>query len=386
MKIKSITKNDNFYFVVFASLTLLPLTDIFNYLRIAIMAVLFMLKCMNVNLINPKIRKLVFCMLISPIIPVCFVFIFESGSISFALIIHEFMRMIFAAMAICVASRCKISFKTIYIVCACVLLFNFGIQILQKSGNSAVYNFIKTNYVGREGFSHLDLARDDGGNFRGGSIFVNPNVYMVIPLMSLGVFFQQKKYKDTLINKFLIVCTFLSCYLTGSRTSIIVSVAIIIVYYFKYDKNKLLLVIPLAIVGFIVLTGSSISDSRAFRIDNTGSLDTKFLGFLWYWQSANPVYWLTGSLGSSSVASIDCEWGHIYSWYGLLGYYWYFTYYKIMRNTNKSFDVFSLILVISAALTAFTAGVLLVMQAFPYVCMLAFANIFSDSNVITDKN
>ncbi|MBQ0083936.1 MAG: hypothetical protein KBS52_04145, partial [Clostridiales bacterium] len=339
MKLKSVLKNDVFYFVVFASLTLLPLTDIFNYLRVAIMGVMFIFKCMNFNSISPNVRKMVLYMIMSPIIPILFVMIFDGGQVSWGIVIHEYMRLIFAAFAICTASKCRVSFKTVYIICACVLLFNLAIQILQKSGNSAVYNFIKTNYVQTDGFSHLDLSKDDGGNFRGGSIFVNPNVYMVIPLMCLGVFYQQKRIKDSVINMGLIAATLVSCYLTGSRTSIITAAAIIVVYYFVYDRNKLLLAIPIGGIALYFLMGSDISGSRAFRIDSAGSLDVKINGFIWYWRSANPLYWITGSLGSSRVYSIDCEWGHIYTWYGLFGYYWYIMYYKYARKNLKQLNV-----------------------------------------------
>ena len=106
-----------------------------------------------------------------------------------------------------------------------------------------------------------------------------------------------------------------------------------------------------------------------------GSLFSKFKGFVWYWRSSNPVYWITGSLGSKTAVGIDCEWGHIYTWFGIHGLYWYVNYYRLIKRANAHIDFYPNLIVIIMALTAFTSSLLLSMQVFSFVCVLAFSYI-----------
>ena len=187
-------KMDTIIFVCFTFLTFLPLSTAFHLIRIAVVLVAALIKVANQKGISEDIGKLVLNMLLCPVIPVIMVILLDSKPILTSLVLHEVMRLLFASAAIFVASRLKISFKVIYIVTAVILVTNLIIQFCQYLQISQVYNFIRNNYVftASDKWSHLDLSTEEGGGFRAGSIFVNPNVYMVIPLMSQVVFYQKK--------------------------------------------------------------------------------------------------------------------------------------------------------------------------------------------------
>jgi hypothetical protein len=143
-------------------------------------------------------------------------------------------------------------------------------------------------------------------------------------------------------------------------------------------------ILIIGIAAVIWLKTSTYSGMRAFQLssDDMSSLTVKFNGIKWYFQTSNPLYWITGSLGSTSVTGIDSEFGHIYTWYGLFGVYWYFKYYRIIANQNSQLRFYSRIIVVTMLLTAMTASVLLAMQIFTFACVLAFAEITTESNYI----
>ena len=382
---------DEKIFIILSLLTFLPLSGKFNLIRILIVGIAFIIKFYsNSWKVDGNIGRLGLKMLISPFLPVLMVIILDKEPISLSLVEHEVMRLVFAVMVIWVAYELKVSFDCVYKTTVCIFVVNFLIQICQYNGVEFVYNFIKNNYVlsNVNEWSHLELSLITDESFRAGSIYINPNVYMVIPLVALAVFFQKKIIKDSFFNNLLIISCVISCILTGSRTSVVVSMVIILYYYFKYDSNviKTVSAILVAAILLVLMINSDILDLRAFKLDaeNLDSLTVKIKGFGWYWTSANPLYWIFGSLGSSTVSGIDCELGHIYTWFGLFGMYWYIQYYSLIRRRNEQLVFFSKIIVLTMVLTAMTASVLLAMQVSTFVCMLAFSKIYSKDSVKTD--
>lgn len=386
MYLQTYRRRDEVIFTVLSFLTFLPLSNRYNLMRIAVVGMCFLL---TANYYEEqyvrRIKSLSLKMFLSPILPVLVVMFLDDAPISMGLVRHELMRLIFAIAVIGVAYKLRVSFNCVYRTTIVVFMTNFAIQLCQYNGVSAVYNFIKRYYViaAAGEWSHLELSLIAGDSFRAGSIYINPNVYMVIPLMGLAVFFQKKTSKDSILNNLLIVCCVISCLLTGSRTAVVVAVAIIAYYYFRYNTNliKRVFVAIIAISLLYMIKDSTLVGMRAFQLEteDMDSLAVKLNGFIWYWNSANIIYWLTGSLGSTTVAGIDCEWGHIYTWYGCFGLLWYIQYYKLIWNRNNHLVFYTHIIVIVMALTAITASVLLAMQLFTFACVLAFANII-DTN------
>ena len=384
LKDREIIQIDDVLFVLLASLTFLPLSSRFNLIRIVLVGVCLFLK-FELTTTAVGTDLLLWRMLLSPIVPVCMVLLLDAQPISWSIVAHEVMRLCFAVGLIYVCYRLKVSFSCVFYVTMAILLINFAIQLGQYFEIQAVDDFIRNHYVlkAQGEWSHLDLASEAGDDFRAGSIFVNPNVYMVIPLVSLGVFLQKDNTKRSVLSMALILAASASAFLTGSRTALIVSIVILLLYFAKYSRGGARMIVLIVMtVAIIAIVRFGLQDMRALRVTSSemGSLMVKINGFVWYFVTTNVVYWVTGSLGSTTAYSMDSEWGHLFSWYGVWGIIWYFQYYRMIWHRNEHLKVLPPVLTVAMVLVAATASVLLSMQVFPFVCALAFCQI-EDQNL-----
>ena len=376
--------------IVFVLLTYLPLKSVYNFIRIGVVAVIFLFKYIGSEQ-DKKLNKIALCMVASPIISGAIVFVIELGSVNTGLIIHEIQRMIFCAMLIVTVRKLKLSFRVIYILTAIVLISNFIIQILQYFQVGWVYDFIHNNYVSDTDavFTHLDLSlTSKNAEIRCGGIFVNPNVYMAIPLYSMVVFLHRDMEKSGIINYILMACALVSGFITGSRTATISMAIILGIYVFKYARSWSRLIFVVAAIVLIVRFGSDLFSSRAFSLDGgtNGSLGVKISQFGWYFSSANVIYWITGSIGSNAVSSFDSEIGHIYGWYGIFGIYWYAQYFGyIWNNCNQKVVFYTKPLIYISLLVAFTASILLCMPIFPFAALVLFSDIGTKEEIVGEK-
>ena len=326
-------------------------------------------------------------MVISPFVPVIFVLI--SGDINSAVIFHEVMRMFYCALLIMTVSKLYISFDTLYLGAIIAFLPNFVIQLLEYIKLPGIIPFISQYYVTDESnYAHLELATYSGMEFRSGSVFINPNVYMIIPMLALCVFFYQDRIKPSLINTILIFCAALSGILTGSRTSIIVMAVVMLVYYLKYASGASKTIALVVMLVVAIRYGSYLlTNSRALQLTDTDSFETKYMAFVWYWKRTAfmPIFWITGSLGSSMASNMDSEWGFIYAWYGLFGLNWYKNYYKAIWHNNERIEFFSRIVVITCAMVSMTASVLLCMPVYSFVGVVAFSHLLENEFLETEE-
>lgn len=383
---KTNDKTDSIIAVVLALLVYIPGSSIGNILRLGVVVVVFVMKHMNEHA-EPGIRKVALFMVLSPLVSVLFVMMFEGFGINRALVIHEIQRMLFCAFLLMTVAKLHISFRMIYIIAIIVLLPNFMIQLLQRANVNAVFTFIKKYYqsgVADDQWTHLELAKDKGGNFRGGSIFINPNVYMSIPLMSMVIFLQKDKEKSSIWNYVLIGCAVFSAFLTGSRTALIVIAVMMVWYIIKYagTGSKVFLILA---IGFVIYEfGAYIFASRSARVLETGSFDVKINSFKWYWDSTKEVfiYWFTGAIGSKIATLVfDGEIGHIYGWLGLFGLYWYVLYYKSAFRYNRQLKFYTLPLIAVHIFVAITSSVLLCMPVFPFAAVLIFSQLDNTTGI-----
>ena len=371
---------DTFLAVIFAALVYLPASSTFNFIRLGVVAVIFIFKYYTGEP-NKELNKVAICMALSPLISGGIVFVMELGTANTALIVHEIQRMVFCAMLIVTVQKLELNFRVVYIITVLVLIPNFIIQLLQYSQNGWVFNFIENNYVfADEGeFTHLDLAREEyNSGLRCGSIFINPNVYMAIPLYALVVFLHQDQERKGFVNYALIVCAVISGLITGSRTATVAMAIILGIYIFRYANflGKIIFVLAAMFVAFRY--GSELLTTRAFDIEGgtESSLTTKINQYSWFFSSTSVLYWVTGSLGSSVASTMDSEMGHIYGWYGVFGIYWYIQYYKyIWKHCNEKIIFYNKPLIYITVLVAFTASVLLCMPIYPFVALVLFSDI-----------
>lgn len=369
---------DTFIAVLFAALVYLPASSTFNFIRLGVVAVIFVFKYYTGEP-DKKLNKVAICMALSPLISGGIVFVMELGTANTALIVHEIQRMVFCAMLIVTVQKLELNFRIVYIITVLVLIPNFIIQLLQYTQNGWVDSFIRNNYVfADEGeFTHLDLATESYG-LRCGSIFVNPNVYMAIPLYALVVFLHQDQEKKSFLNYVLIVCAVISALITGSRTATIAMAIILGIYIFRYANffGKIIFVLTALFVAYRY--GSELLTTRAFDLDNSteGSLGVKINQYGWFFSNTSILYWLTGSLGTSVATTMDSEIGHIYAWYGVFGIYWYFKYYKfIWKNCNEKIIFYNKPLIYITVLVTFSASVLLCMPIYPFAALVLFSDI-----------
>lgn len=376
---------------LFAALTYLPSKSIFNYIRLGIVAVIFLYK-LSYGEPDKKLNKIALCMVASPFVSGFFVFLLERGGINTGLLIHEVQRMVFCAMLIVTVRKLELSFRVIYIITILILVPNFIIQVLEYVQVGGVFDFIQNNYIGETSaeFTHLDLARvEKNAQLRCGSIFVNPNVYMAIPLYSLVIFLHRDMKKSGVVNYALIACAIISGFLTGSRTATISMLIIVGIYIFRYAKPWSKLIFTLVAIVIAVRYGTELMSSRSFQFeDATGnSLGIKIFQYGWYLLRANPLYWITGSIGSNTATGFDSEMGYIFGWYGVFGIYWYVQYFRyIWKNCNGKTVFYNKPLIYISLLVAFTASVLLCMPIFPFAALVLFADISKDIDDLKEED
>lgn len=375
-------KNDNMGVLLVAFMMFLPMSSICNILRLGIAVLLFIMVSLRKGINNiTKTMFIIFaCMLMSLIFSRLAVLAFE-GKANEALWIHELQRIGFYIILILVVYNYKVSFDFLFKICVVTLFFHVTIQTLQLMGVEAVFDFIETYYL-EEGDSgiHLSLARSKNiASFRSGSIYMNPNVYMVVPLSILGVVLQRDKQKFSLFNMFLIMVTLYSLLLTGSRTSVIIAICMIVYYIIKREELHEFRWVFLGFGAVILIAtiGILAAKYRAFNIVDglSSSLGVKMENFSEYIIYSPTVYLITGSLSSRRTVGMDSEWTHIYAYFGILGIIWYVSFLKLLLRNKEKYPIHAKLLTLNVCMVAASASVMLCMPVFSFVCLLLLAEI-----------
>ncbi len=367
--------------LVIVSFMFFPSFTTFNLIKLGLTLLLFFYDGLTHGFkIEVKSFKLMMLMLASLILPLVTVFLFE-WSVDANAWIHEFQRLLFYAALLFVVEKCKISFRFLYWICIAVLLFNTVIQVLQWNGVEEVNDFIRDYYL-EPGASttHLDLATTahGRGSFRSGSIFANPNVYMVIPLAVLILILQADMVKRSLMNYCFALVALYSLFLTGSRTVLVVATALLAVYIFKFSDRYGKLIFVTAILAFVFFFGRDLFDEfRMFDLSSgmTESFNTKITMLRAYLTHANPIYFLTGSLSGALAIHMDSEIGYLFSYFGVLGIIWYIRLVRMMRKNYAQLPFMTVGIIITMVLVGTSATVVLCMPIFPFVCLISFSNI-----------
>ena len=372
-------KYNYFTVLIIALLTLVPLTTLGNLLRLGIAGVLLLFKDRS----NSKLHKNMPLMFLAMVVGIFISFVtvtLVEGTADFSVTLHEMQRFAFYILLIIVVYDYKVPFKYIYWICISILLFNFAIQLLQFNGAEWVNDFIRQYYlVGSD--THLELATTKYGtaSFRSGSIYMNPNVYMVIPCSVLCVVLQANIKKPSILNYLFAVVCIWSLLLTGSRTTFIVAVAIVVIY-FILDKNvgRIKWAIIAAGVLLLIINMDSLQENyRIFDVSSgfDSSVGHKLSGFSAYLENANPIYFVTGSLSSSFSPMIDAEWGYVFAYFGIIGLYWYVTFIMMLDRNKDTLPFLSVALRLVICLIACTATIVLCMPVFSFFCLIGLVEI-----------
>ena len=217
---------------IVAFLSLLPSGSIYEYIKLATVLIVFIEKGIREDI---KLNEVKFFVVLLPIFfTMCswmlslFHFIEDTS-----FLIHETKRNLFICIVMVICLNLKVDFKSIYHLCIFFLCVNTLVQILEFLKVEPVFDFIEKYYVSSEdGSVHLDLAKNKNFlTFRAGSIYLNPNVYMIIPLVCMCVFFQQSFIQKNVFNTGMIIVSLLSIFLAGSRTAFIIMFLLFLLYY-----------------------------------------------------------------------------------------------------------------------------------------------------------
>ena len=320
-------------------------------------------------------------MVTSAIIPAIVVFAFEGG-ISIGFWLHEFIRILFYCMLIPVVYNYRTTPEFLFKICVVVLVVNCGIQFIQWRGLGNINGWIYQYYAPKnKEFTHLMLAMYKGASFRAGSIFLNPNVCMVIPCTILGVILQRNYIKYSIWNYVWIGVALFSVLLTGSRTAFILSI-IIVGYCTWKDKNagKIKWLLPVILLLGLWMNAKSLENFRAFDIGSAmhGSGNTKINSIIWYLQATNLIYMITGCCGSRVVFGLDNEWGYIYMFYGILGLVWYISFLRLFQRNKELYPLQTLATTLVICLIGCTASVFLCMPVCSFFCAVALPQYMSN--------
>lgn len=387
----------NVSLAILLATTFLPVTNIFNVIKIIIVFIL----CLN----NKKHlytslwstgKQIITIWLVGIILASLAVIAFEGG-VNQITIIHETSRLIYYALVIYLCSKLSINLRFLFYCCVVVLSIHSVIQITQYLRLGIFDHYIETYYLmGNIENIHYQLATKNYYAFRSGSIFINPNVYVCYPYLSVGVFLEYYKRTKSWFPILMTIVAFVSVVLTGSRMGL-VAFTVILGWYFIFGKKSdgnlpsknYSISGPIFIVTILIISifnwdkiASSADGMRAFSLDKAyaSSGSTKIEGFVYYLTHADPIYWITGSLGNNSLnVQIDMEFGYIFAWFGIFGIIWYAKLLKLIHNTNSNFRVISTISVLAILLTAIGATSVLNMSVFPYICAISLTHIYDSS-------
>ena len=365
--------------LLIAVMMFLPMSDTGNYIRLAIAGGLFLFKIFSGGSIPDKLMKIYIMMGVSVLLAVVSVYLTEGG-LQTGILIHEVQRLMFYMLLLSVVYDYELPFRFIYVLCIVTLLIHLTIQLLQYNGVTAVNDFIREYYLDpASSDTHLMLAEQTGTSFRSGSIYMNPNVYMVIPSTVLGVILQANILKSSVINYIWMFLCLVSLVLTGSRATVIIAAAVVLLYLFIDRKSGMLKWVIVGGCALLVFFNYEIlmENFRVFHVEDgiESSVEIKLDGLLAYLEYADPAYFLTGSISSRLYIHIDAEWGYIFKYYGILGIAWYVKLLLLIRRNRDTVPLMSVSSLIVIALIAMTASVVLCMPVFSFFALIAFSRI-----------
>lgn len=390
-------KTNWFVLLIVLLTTFIPSSGSMGALKMGIIVALCLIRASErnsdpyVTANRSKAQKIILLWFLSIFLAAGAVLLTEYG-LDYNLIGHEITRVIYYLALIILCFNITISLKQLFIACSIIIIIHCTIQITQYYKLGIFDEYIIKYYMEKtEGpnWHYLATKQLYGAAFRSGSIFINANVYVCYPYLSLGVFLQYYRRTKGYLPMAMIAVAFYSVILTGSRMGLITCIFILAWFLWYSKKNtaekqsgKSLIVIIGALIVAIVCFDSIAEyskDMRAFRLDDAyeGSGSTKVEGMLWRISASNPLEWIFGSLGAIRLAiAIDMEWGYIMAWFGLFGLFWYLKLIKLVYTYHrKQYPVISTVSAAAIVLTAMGASSVLNMSVFPYICAISFTNI-----------
>lgn len=309
---------------------------------------LFLLYCI-INRKNDVINKAVLPFLIIAIIS----FVYNITELQYSSMFKEVFRLFNLSIFLLLV---PIDFKKVnYHVIGLFLLFSLVLVLLSQLAflmNIQIlvdYIDLYYPYEGEAyGLSTEYILKHNSGSIydvtiRYSGLFRNPNqcARYVLLLASSLLYFSNR-----LLKFFVIGISFVSILLTGSRTGVLVLLAIVLVYmiFVERKSQKSLWVIFVLLLVYFFNSQTDLSQYRAFSIEEAvdTSFTTKIEWFRDYIMQENNFLFLLIGHGTSvnvldyNIPLLDTEWGMVFFSYGVLGFILYFCVLWIyIKNAPK---------------------------------------------------
>lgn len=301
------------------------------------------------------------------------------GSAALDPVQHEALRFTYYSLFVATAIRLRAPFSVLLGVSKTLLLLHLAVQLVQLTNAEAINPWIEEHYA--RNTVHLGLAALSWPDFRSGSIYLNPNVYVLFPVIILSVLLQGRT--QSTVRRFwlwVFLCV-LSVILTGSRMGLILTLTVLAAAWARLGRVSRRQ--PAALVGvglsavFAAVVAPSLANvadrGRSFDISGalSDSLDVKFELLLESLLQAHPLRLLVGALASPSGSSQDMEAAHIIISFGLMGVVWYIGLLGFLLIANRErLRFLSMAIVLVIVLTSFAASTVLNIVIFPFVLIV----------------
>lgn len=287
---------------------------------------------------------------------------------------HELARFAYYALFMLSVLRLRASFFFLLTLSKAFLLLHLGVQLVQLTNPEFVNPWIAAHFPSSE--VHLGLSALSWPDFRSGSIYLNPNVYVIFPVLLLSVFLQARRLfllKGTWLWASLCIA---SVVLTGSRMGLLLAFFVVIAWWARLGETSvrqwaaglgiLLASIVVAMVGLPAEDSQYGARSLDVAGGFTGSFDTKLDLLIDGMNRANPIYLAFGELGSSNASMQDMEIAHILMGFGFFGLIWYCLLVRFLVSARRDFTPFmSLVGALIVVLASLGASTVLNMSIFP---------------------
>lgn len=311
----------------------------------------------------------------------------------------DIQRFIIYVIITLVVSNCKIRERLFLRLWDIVFLTAFLVAVFQFFKLFGV-NIILERIYGESLFLNKAIRYSSITQFRGGSIFINPNSYAKFILVYLAILLSIKRRyierKGVLIFNIITVC--LSLVLAGSRTGLLISLLLLsltIVSEFRTTRITLMFLITsiLLIVTILVLVVVFTPDLINFRIFKILSGVEDSLGYKFYSftnmlreVAAPNVFIGLGrfEIGIWGMTSVDFDIGYLVLFYGIAGSVFYFLMLMSFRKAGKpscsEYAFLNKLLIFIIVAFGLTGGVLFNLRFFSLVLVAIHTVVSEDRN------
>ncbi len=326
-----------------------------------------------------------------------------SSLFSMSVAVKEIIRCCIYLVCLEIMQTSQISIKAYLRIWKVILYIVVSVAVLQYIKVVDIDSFLKSVYGDSVQFYNSQQTQLSA--FRCGSVFINPNVFSTFLMGTLAcyLFVIQNTEENNVSKLITIIMIFVGMVLSGSRTGLVIGVAVLLVHFrYQFIKipKKFILQIFLCIVAFSLvfvflicftdLKLNTLFDLRIFDI-SSGLSNSFGIKMDIYWnliKNANVSNILFGygpyDYAASPDLLVDFDFGYFTIFFGFAGVILYMmllrafaTYRKNQLKNRVLLNRLSLVVII---LFGFTAGVYFNLRIFTIFEVMFLPCIYNDDN------